>query len=64
MSLSYSFNFWNYVIISEAQKKELNKLKTKNKLIDTDNRMVIGRGDGGSELGQLYGNKRKLDFGW
>lgn len=42
----------------------------KNKIIDTDNKMVISRGEKGfgkgdvSKGGQEYSNRGKLNFGW
>ena len=46
-----------------------NKRHQQEKLINTENTMVVNRGNGGEEVvkvkeGRIFGNRRRFHFGW
>ena len=54
-------------VLWDIKLKATNK-QGKQKFTDTDNRMVATRGKGVGEVkgkrGQIYGDRKRFDFGW
>ena len=58
---------YNLILMWNIKPEAINEQTDKQKLMDTDNSMVVTRGKGGvvvkGEGGQIHGDRRRFDFG-